>query len=478
MGIAMQRTSVNTPAWIKPGITVLSVAAISTIGFAGTAHASASHPLPVPSKTVYREFINALHAAATQHVSVRDITTFEGLPPIPGTGQQATAQFGAGKDVVYVEPMPGTFPAGMTPDLSKVGFTFHQTETDGTSTQTVDQTCSNQSSGPSDPFTPCENDDAPLQLDQPFTIAFDAAGSTLPSGFVAPADVSDTVSSTLPPIDFGSLSTISPHAIQAPPLGCFTLPAAPGQPSVTFCNKTVTVQVPGAWRPIGLDLTNKVTGKPLANTTFALSQGSTALATATTDSKGHLKFAGLYQGGNFTVTQKSSPSGYAALGGPLSAKVPAVTTAANAGKEYDVPVKLAPLPPTAVDDTTSTSRDQSTVIKVLSNDKAVTAPLSITSVAKPQHGKAVANPDGTITYTPKTGYSGTDTFTYAVRNALGGTDTATVTVTVIAPSVLGDRLAMTGQASWLEAETGLGSVLVGGLLVVAARRRRESRDTR
>lgn len=465
----MQRANLPTAAWLKPGITVLSVTAITTIGFAGTANASGVHPRPVVSKSTYHAIIDAIHTAAARNMSPRDILSFEGLPVVAGTGQQATPQFGAGKEVVYVEPTPGTFPPGTTPDLSKVTFTFHQTENDGTTTQVVDQGCTNDSSGPDDPYTPCLNGDAPLQLDQPFTIAYDAAHSTLPSGFLAPADTTDTVSSSLPPIQPLYRADFAAHAISTPPLGCVTIPASP---PITLCNKSITIQVPGAWRPIGLDLTNKATGAPLANTTFVLKQGTTALGTAKTNSNGHLKFPGVYLGGTFTVVQQASPAGFAAPGAPLKVKVPAVTTAADAGKEFDAHVKLAPLPPDAVDDATSTSQDKAKIVKVLGNDAAVTAPLAITSVGSPSHGKAVANPDGTITYSPAKGFSGTDTFTYAVRNARGGTDTATVTVTVVRTQVLGDRLAMTGQAAWAEGEFGLGSVVVGGLLVLAGRRRR------
>jgi Ca2+-binding RTX toxin-like protein len=41
------------------------------------------------------------------------------------------------------------------------------------------------------------------------------------------------------------------------------------------------------------------------------------------------------------------------------------------------------------------------------------------------------NPDGTYTYTPTTGYSGTDSFTYSVTDRSGATSTATVTLTVV-----------------------------------------------
>ncbi len=469
----MQHLSMSTPGWVKPGITVVSAAAISTIGFAGTANASTGHPVPAPSTTLYQKALTAFQSASTRGVSPRQAP--EGFLPIPGVGDPTNPQFGSGKEVVHVEAMPGTFPEGTTPDLSKVTFTFHQTQIDDSPTPDFATTCENDSSGPTDPLTPCGNLD-PLQINQPFTIAFDAAHSELPSGFVAPADVTDTISTSLPPItpliSVSDAAKLSPRAIPPMQTGCSNFT------NLWICTNNITIQIPGTWRTIGLNLTNKVTGKPLANTKFALGQGSTTLGSATTDSKGHLQFPGVYQGGNFVVTQKSTPAGYGALGGPLTAKVPAVTTAAQAGKEYDVGVQLAPLPPIAVDDTTTTAQDKATVIKVLSNDTAVSSPLTINSVTQPLHGKAVANPDGTITYTPNTGFSGTDAFSYGVRNALGGTDIATVKVTVVAPHVLGDRLAMTGQASGMEAESGAGALMVGGLLLVAGRRRRESRDAR
>ncbi len=48
----------------------------------------------------------------------------------------------------------------------------------------------------------------------------------------------------------------------------------------------------------------------------------------------------------------------------------------------------------------------------------------------PAHGVAVANPDGTITYTPALNFNGADSFTYTVSDGNGGTATATVSVTV------------------------------------------------
>ncbi|MFM0198579.1 putative Ig domain-containing protein [Paraburkholderia fungorum] len=59
---------------------------------------------------------------------------------------------------------------------------------------------------------------------------------------------------------------------------------------------------------------------------------------------------------------------------------------------------------------------------------------SVSVVSSPTHGTATAS--GTsITYTPTTGYSGSDSFTYNATNASGTSSTATVTITVSAPTL-------------------------------------------
>jgi formylglycine-generating enzyme required for sulfatase activity len=47
------------------------------------------------------------------------------------------------------------------------------------------------------------------------------------------------------------------------------------------------------------------------------------------------------------------------------------------------------------------------------------------------------NTNGTLHYTPSTGYSGTDSFTYVVSDGKGGTDTGLVTVTIAAAPIPG-----------------------------------------
>lgn len=88
----------------------------------------------------------------------------------------------------------------------------------------------------------------------------------------------------------------------------------------------------------------------------------------------------------------------------------------------------------AADDTVAATEDIPKTINtsdLLSNDTdADDDTLTIISVSDPDHGTAVLNPDGTITYTPDADYNGTDTFMYTVSDGRGGTNTATVTVTV------------------------------------------------
>ena len=89
--------------------------------------------------------------------------------------------------------------------------------------------------------------------------------------------------------------------------------------------------------------------------------------------------------------------------------------------------------PVAVNDAATTAEDSAVSIAVLANDTDLEdAELTVTGVSTPAHGSAVANPDGTITYTPAANYAGADSFTYTIGDGQGGSATATVSVTVTA----------------------------------------------
>ena len=87
-------------------------------------------------------------------------------------------------------------------------------------------------------------------------------------------------------------------------------------------------------------------------------------------------------------------------------------------------------PPVAVNDVARTNEDTPVTVAVLANDTDPDGdPLTVTAASAP-NGTVVVNPNGTITYTPRANFNGTDTITYTISDGKGGTSTATVTVTV------------------------------------------------
>lgn len=82
--------------------------------------------------------------------------------------------------------------------------------------------------------------------------------------------------------------------------------------------------------------------------------------------------------------------------------------------------------PIAQNDAATTNENTPVVVQVLANDSDIeNDELSIVSVGRALNGNATGNADGTITYTPDTGYSGSDAFEYTITD---GEDTATATV--------------------------------------------------
>jgi VCBS repeat-containing protein len=89
--------------------------------------------------------------------------------------------------------------------------------------------------------------------------------------------------------------------------------------------------------------------------------------------------------------------------------------------------------------------DQDTVLTldaaggVLDNDTdANSDPLTAAVVDGPAHGTLALQADGSLAYTPATGFTGTDAFTYVAKDGFGDSAAATVTLTVnpVAPAVM------------------------------------------
>jgi hypothetical protein len=92
--------------------------------------------------------------------------------------------------------------------------------------------------------------------------------------------------------------------------------------------------------------------------------------------------------------------------------------------------------PCANDDTATTPLGTAVVIPVLANDVGDGLRVSAADGTSTHNGTIVRNADGTLTYTPPTGFTGTDFFTYSIGSSLdpGASDSANVTVEVTARS--------------------------------------------
>jgi hypothetical protein len=87
--------------------------------------------------------------------------------------------------------------------------------------------------------------------------------------------------------------------------------------------------------------------------------------------------------------------------------------------------------PVAVDDSDATVQDQPVEVDVQANDSDADGDaLTTVSTTTPANGTTAINAGDTVTYTPDTGFVGTDSFGYTIEDGFGGSATATVTVTV------------------------------------------------
>lgn len=111
---------------------------------------------------------------------------------------------------------------------------------------------------------------------------------------------------------------------------------------------------------------------------------------------------------------------------PLTAAAPVVLTV--------VPV---PRPPIANDDSAQTTQDTPVTLDVLANDidRNPTPGVGLVPVVvePPDHGTLTPNSDGTFTYTPNAGFTGTDSFVYQDQEGQLTSNPATVTIQVLPP---------------------------------------------
>jgi ELWxxDGT repeat protein len=152
-----------------------------------------------------------------------------------------------------------------------------------------------------------------------------------------------------------------------------------------------------------------------------------------------------------------STKGYLVIGQNL---VYAGDTTLTGGEIYVVPNDR----PLAGNDYVRASTEEAVTVDILANDVDRDGTLvrgTLRIIQQPAHGTARIAADGTITYTPEAGFSGTDTFTYALSDDQGfESPPATVSVTTSGKSKGGG-----GAMQWW-------TVLILALLAVSAARAR------
>ncbi|MDX6284800.1 MAG: large repetitive protein [Frankiales bacterium] len=225
-------------------------------------------------------------------------------------------------------------------------------------------------------------------------------------------------------------------------LGALSLAVAPAASAADATANPQTQQAPLA-RPVGLQITNPVTGARVSGAGYHLCghgagpqgavcpAGTTDLGGSRSNASGVITFASKVPGGQYAVVSAHSPGGYLADAAVHSFAVPDVTSKAQASATFWLllnlqpkPVK-APKPPAAPKapklktDRVTTLQNTSTHINVLANDDGAGGALQVASVGTPQHGSVTTAPDGTVTYKPAVGFVGKDSFTYSARTGAG-----------------------------------------------------------
>ncbi|MEQ1670697.1 MAG: Ig-like domain-containing protein, partial [Hyphomicrobium sp.] len=87
-------------------------------------------------------------------------------------------------------------------------------------------------------------------------------------------------------------------------------------------------------------------------------------------------------------------------------------------------------PPVAADDSASVRAGEDVTVNVLTNDSDPDGDPLVVTKAQAGNGTVEIRPDGSIKYTPRPGFAGTDRITYVISDGNGGFAIASVTITV------------------------------------------------
>jgi len=160
----------------------------------------------------------------------------------------------------------------------------------------------------------------------------------------------------------------------------------------------------------------------------------------------------LAPGASATATLSvTSASGAAAGIYDITGSAVSGSHSASATAAYVVEAPASNNPPLAKNDSASTSANTAVTIAVLANDSDPDGDkLSVTSVSG-GNGSTTLNSDGSLRFTPASGFSGTTSLNYSIADGRGGSASAQVSVSVsasnLAPVATNDSASMSSRVS-------------------------------
>jgi hypothetical protein len=323
---------------------------------------------------------------------------------------------------------------------------------------------------------------APPLASNPATVTVTVA-ATNANPVALPDTASTTVGSTITiPVlanDSSSTSTLNPASLilsatnggtatpNANGTVSYTAPNLAGSYSFTYTVKDNFAPTPGISAPATVTITvAPASVAPSANPDAALaSTGSTVnINLIANDTPG----TSAINPASLTLSAPSGGSAVALANGTVNYTAPstagvysfsytvkdsAATPLVSNSAAVTVTVSAPFTAPSAINDAASTRTNTPITINLIANDTAGTNPIAAASVAiasAPLHGTALANGDGTVTYTPTTGFSGADSFSYTVKDSGGASsNVASVALTVTAQTIAISRAQFTvASATW------------------------------
>ena len=304
-------------------------------------------------------------------------------------------------------------------------FTYTITDKDGdTSTATVTITINGYTPPPPNQVPVAVDDNVTLDEDVPYTGTLTGNDTPSPDGGNVWSKTTDPQHGTVV-VNPGGTFTYTPNPdYNGPDSFTYTITDANGDKSTATVTLTVRPvnDVPVATPDSTTTPKDKPVSGNLASNDMPSPDGGNVWSKTTDPSHGTVV---VNPDGTYTYTPNTGFTGTDTFTYTVTDKDGDKSTATVTIKVGDNGV------PVAVNDSTTTPKDKPVSGNLAGNDTPSPDGGNVWSkTTDPSHGAVVVNPDGTYTYTPNEGFTGTDSFTYTITDKDGDKSTATVTVTV------------------------------------------------